>query len=143
MRDVPEDLVPAARADAVCRGVRLTLPLRIGAWDDTIALEPAHLEWIVRIVAYAALRDGLLDAPASLAARILPGAIREWHGGVACLDSFLIELRDRRGVLVSLTELSRRVLQPFVTARAVHRVVEAGAQGTVAYASSVHAVDAD
>ena len=132
-----------AGVDVARRGVRLALPLRIGAWDDTIVLEPANAEWLVRTAACVAFRDGNVAAPASLAARVLPGTIREWHGDVRCLDSIVVELRDGGGEVVFCIEFPRRVLQPFVTARAVHCVVESGAQGTVAYASSLHAVDGD
>ena len=138
-----ENRVRVSGADAACCGVRLALAGRIGAFDDTIVVEPAHLEWLVRIGAWTAVRNGEVVAPASLVARVLAGAIREWHGSVQCLESIVIELRDTDGRLVSLTEFSRRVLQPFVAARAVHHVVEAGAEGTIAYASSLHAVEGD
>lgn len=122
-------------ADAAPRGVRLTLPLQIGGHTDAVLLEPAHCEWLVRIAASAAVRDGLLGMPARVTGRLLPGKLRDRHGRVRCLDSCVVELRDDRGRPVSRVEFPREVFVPFVVARAVHWVTEAGLEGTQRYAS--------
>jgi hypothetical protein len=124
-------------------GVRLVLPLRVGAAADLIELEPAHLEWLVRTAAYVAVRDGLVDVSKTVFATVCPGTVKTWHGSTACLDSLAIELHDERGHEVARLTFPRQVLDPFVTARAVHRVVESQAEGRLAFASSLHAIEAD
>jgi hypothetical protein len=124
-------------------GVRLVLVVGVGAELDTIELEGAHLESLVRTAAHVAVRDGLLGIPETAFASIRPGTIKTWHGAVACLDSLAIELRDERGCEVSRLTFPRQVLGPFVTARAVHHVVASQVEGRVAFASSLHAIDAD
>jgi hypothetical protein len=99
--------------------------------------------WSARTAASGAARDGLLGIPETAFAVFRPGAIKTWHESVACLDSLAVELRDERGREVARLTFPRRVFEPFVTARAVHRVVEAKAEGTLAFASSLHAIEAD
>jgi hypothetical protein len=136
-------MLSAEETSARGGGVRLVLPLRVGTEVDVIDLESAHIEWLVRIAAYVAVRDGLLGTPETAFATVRPGTIKTWHGSIACLDSLAIELRDERGRDVSRVTFPRHVLEPFVTARAVHRVVESKAEGRLAFASSLHAIDAD
>jgi hypothetical protein len=126
-------------ADAASRGIRLTIPIRVGERMDAIDLEPPHLEWLARVASYIAVRDGLAGMPEALTASFVPGVVRERHGDVLCLESFAVALRDARGRQVARVGFPREVLEPFVTARAVHRVLESAAAGTHGYASSLHA----
>jgi hypothetical protein len=131
-------LVETAGA-ALC-GVRLTLPLRVGMRTDEVVLEPAHCEWLVRVAAYAAARDGVLGMPGETTAHLLPGTVRGWHDGVRCLESCVVDLRDARGHAVSRREFSRVVFVPFVTARAAYLIVEErGSTPADAIAFSLHA----
>lgn len=127
-------------AGAAFRGVRLALPLQVGSRTDVVALEPAHCEWLARITAYVAVRNGLLGFPEGVTARLLPGKVRERHGDVRCLDSCVVELRDARDRQVSRMEFGRDVFNPFVAARVIHLVVEAGDDEAVRrFAFSLHA----
>jgi hypothetical protein len=139
---MPEAAARASGAEAA-RSLRLTLPLRVGAYRDVIELEGAHVEWLVRTAAYVAIRDGRAAPPVTLSASLVPGTVADRHGDVLCLDSLAVALSDHAGRAVARIEFPRSALEPFVTARAVHRVVESGAKGTITFASSLHAVPAD
>jgi hypothetical protein len=106
----------------------LTLPLAVGEHTAEIALEPAHVEWLLRVAAYVAIRDGVLDPHEPVAARLVPGELRERHGDLLCLDGCGVELTAADGRILGRSEFGREVFAVFAAARALHLMAEAAPQ---------------
>jgi len=118
-----------AEADAGCMGVRLTLPLACRAGTSEVVLEPAHCEWLFRLAAYSAVRDGRVGMGEQVVCRLVPGVVRDHHQSALCLASLAIELHDARGRLAARTDVSAEVFAPFVEARAARLWARAAVDG--------------
>jgi len=104
---------PTPRGD-----LELTVPVRVGAGMVTIALEVAHCEWILRMAALLALRDGELLRSQPAWARIVAGHVSDVHGATLCLQSLHVEVSDEEGRVVRVVEFPRDVFTDFASARA-------------------------
>jgi hypothetical protein len=113
-------------AGAAPRGARLSVPLAVGRYVDEVELEPPHYERLLRTAAYVAIRNGRLAPGEPVAARLVPGQVRERHGHVLCLDACAVELRVGEDHVVDRVGFPRAAFSAFALARAVRVLAAAG-----------------
>jgi hypothetical protein len=138
---MPERAVTVA--DAVPGGVRLTLPVRVGALAAEVVLEAGHCERLFRMAAYVARRSGRLRLGERVVARLVSGAVRERHDGAVCLDACAVELVAAGGQGRARVEFPRATFAAYALARAMHLLGgEPAASTTPVVAYCLHAHDA-